>query len=60
MDTTVVGVSGSTSPGDVVTFLGRDGETELTLEEVAELADTIGHEILTGLSRRLPRMRIDS
>jgi len=60
MDTTVVGVSGSTSPGDVVTFLGRDGENELTLEEVAELADTIGHEVLTGLSRRLPRMRIES
>ena len=60
MDTTVVGVSGSTSVGDVVTFLGRDGETELTLEEVAELADTIGHEILTGLSRRLPRMRMES
>ena len=60
MDTTVVRVSGSTSVGDVVTFLGRDGETELTLEEVAELADTIGHEILTGLSRRLPRMRMES
>lgn len=60
MDTTVVGIPGSTSPGDVVTFLGRDGENELTLEEVAELADTIGHEVLTGLSRRLPRMRIES
>ena len=60
MDTTVVRVSGSTSPGDVVTFLGRDGETELTLEEVAELADTIGHEVLTGLSVRLPRMRIET
>ena len=60
MDTTVVRVSGSTSPGDVVTFLGRDGETELTLEEVAELADTIGHEVLTGLSGRLPRMRMET
>ena len=60
MDTTVVRVPESTSPGDVVTFLGRDGETELTLEEVAELADTIGHEILTGLSRRLPRIRMES
>ena len=60
MDTTVVRVSGSTCPGDVVTFLGRDGETELTLEEVAELADTIGHEILAGLSQRLPRMRIET
>ena len=60
MDTTVVRVGGDTSPGDVVTFLGRDGENELTLEEVAELADTIEHEILTGLSRRLPRMRIET
>ena len=60
MDTTVVGVSESTSPGDVVTFLGRDGKTEMTLEEVAELADTIGHEVLTGLSRRLPRIRMES
>lgn len=60
MDTTVVGVSESTSPGDVVTFLGRDGKIELTLEEVAELADTIGHEVLTGLSRRLPRIRMES
>ncbi len=60
MDTTVVRVSGSTSSGDVVTFLGRDGKTELTLEEVAELADTIGHEVLTGLSRRLPRIRMES
>ncbi len=60
MDTTVVRASGSTSPGDVVTFLGRDGEIELTLEEVAELADTIGHEVLTGLSERLPRMRMET
>lgn len=60
MDTTVVRVTGDTSPGDVVTFLGRDGENELTLEEVAELADTIEHEVLTGLSRRLPRMRIET
>ncbi len=60
MDTTVVRVPESTSPGDVVTFLGRDGKTELTLEEVAELADTIGHEVLTGLSKRLPRIRMKS
>ena len=60
MDTTVVRASGSTSPGDAVTFLGRDGEIELTLEEVAELADTIGHEVLTGLSERLPRMRMET
>ncbi|MDE2762616.1 MAG: alanine racemase [Gemmatimonadota bacterium] len=58
MDTTVVRVSGKTAPGDVVTFLGLDDGTELTLEEVAELAGTIGHQVLTGLSPRLPRIRV--
>ncbi|MDE2804558.1 MAG: alanine racemase [Gemmatimonadota bacterium] len=58
MDTTVVRVSGDVSVGDIVTFVGRDGEAELSLEEVAESARTIGYEILTGLSSRLPRVRI--
>ena len=60
MDTTVVRTSGNTAPGDVVTFLGRDDGTELTLEEVAELAGTIGHQVLTGLSPRLPRILVES
>ena len=60
MDTTVVRVFGNTAPGDVVTFLGRDDGTELTLEEVAELAGTSGHQVLTGLSARLPRIRVES
>ena len=58
MDTAVVRTSGNTSPGDVVTFLGLDDGTEVTLEEVAELAGTIGHQVLTGLSPRLPRVRV--
>ncbi len=45
-------------PGDVVTFVGRDGGLEVPLEEVAELAGTIPYEILTGLSRRLPRVSV--
>ena len=60
MDTTVVRISASTSEGNVVTFLGRDDETELTLEEVAELASTVGHQILTGFSPRLPRILVES
>ena len=46
------------NPGDIVTFVGRDGGIELPLEEVAELAGTIPYEILTGLSRRLPRVSV--
>ncbi len=57
MDTTVVRIPGDVSVGDIVTFVGRDGGAELSLEEVAESAGTIGYEILTGLSPRLPRVR---
>ncbi len=45
-------------PGDIVTFIGCDGGIELPLEEVAEQAGTIPYEILTGLSRRLPRVSV--
>lgn len=58
MDTTVLRAGSHVSTGDVVTFVGREGETELPLEEVAELAGTIPYEILTGLSRRLPRVAV--
>ncbi len=58
MDTTVLRADSHVSTGDVVTFVGREGETELLLEEVAELAGTIPYEILTGLSRRLPRVTV--
>lgn len=42
--------------GDVVTFIGRDGAEEISLEDVAAQAGTIGYEILTGLGPRLPRV----
>ena len=57
MDTTVVRLGDcDLRPGDVVTFFGRDGDTELPLEEVAGLVGAIPYEILTGLSPRLPRV----
>jgi alanine racemase len=42
--------------GDVATFFGRDGEGEISLEEVATLAQTINYEILTDLTPRAPRI----
>jgi alanine racemase len=42
--------------GDVVTLLGRDGEAEVTADELADLADTISWEILAGLTARVPRL----
>ncbi len=62
MDTVVVDVSGrdDVQAGDVATLLGADGDDRISLSEVAGLCDTIDYEILTGLSRRLPRIEFDS
>jgi alanine racemase len=61
MDMTVVDITGhdAVEPGDRVTFLGRDGDEEITLEEIADLAGTINYEILTGFTARLPRIWIE-
>lgn len=50
----------SASVGDMVTFIGSEGSSALSLDEVAELAGTIGYEILTGFSSRLPRIAANS
>lgn len=61
MDVTVVNITDveGVSPGDVATFIGRDGSEEIPLEEVAALASTINYEILTGLAGRLPRVWVN-
>ena len=61
MDTTVVDVTGREDvvPGDVATVLGRDGDAEITPEELAEVCGTIAYEILTGWSARIPKIGID-
>jgi alanine racemase len=61
MDSTVVDVTdlGPVRSGDVATLLGRDGAVEIGLEEMAEACGTISYEILTGLTRRLPRLGIE-
>ncbi len=61
MDVTVLDVSRvpGVQAGEVVTFFGRDGDGEIPLEEVAGHARTINYEVLTGLTRRLPRIWTD-
>jgi alanine racemase len=58
MDVTVVNISEipNVSLGDVATLIGSDQDEKITVDDVAEQADTIGYEILTGLSPRLPRI----
>ncbi len=42
--------------GDLVTLWGRDGESELSADEVASWAQTIGYEIVCGVAPRVPRV----
>lgn len=60
MDTATVDLTAvpEARAGDVTTLLGRDGEAEITLGEVAERCGTISYEILTGLGARLPRNHV--
>lgn len=42
--------------GTPVTLVGRDGEAELTMEEVAELAHSFNYELPCRIARRVPRV----
>jgi alanine racemase len=42
--------------GDEVIVIGRQGETEITAQELAQACDTIAYEVLTNISPRVPRM----
>lgn len=61
MDVTTIDLTAlpDARPGDVVTVIGRDGEGEITLDEVAARCGTISYEILTGLTPRLPRVYLE-
>ena len=51
-----IGRASSVTLGDIVTLIGVDGTEEITLDEVAGLVGTITHEILTGITARVPRV----
>jgi alanine racemase len=61
MDLTVLDVTEvpDAGVGDVVTFFGAADAEKISLEEVAGHAETINYEVLTGLTRRLPRIWTD-
>ena len=58
MDVTTVDLTDQpdAAVGDTATLIGRDGEQEITLDQVARQCGTISYEILTGLTPRLPRI----
>ena len=58
MDYTTVDVTEvqGVEPGDVVTLLGRDGDEEIRVEELARLLRTIPYEITCRLGKRVVRV----
>jgi alanine racemase len=57
MDQLIVSIGwGTAYNGDEVVLLGRDGDLEITVEELAAWAGTIPHEILVGINTRVPRV----
>ena len=55
MDSLIAEVSESVIVGDEVVLLGAQGDSFLTVSDVAELLGTIGYEVLTSLGARVPR-----
>ena len=58
MDMTMVDVTGvpEAQIGDEVVLFGRQGKSEIAVEEWAAAASTINYEIVTHLKSRLPRL----
>ena len=62
MDQMMIDVTGCPEAeiGGVVTLIGRDGDEEITADDVAGLCGTIGYEIVCGISKRVPRIFLEN
>lgn len=60
MDLTTVDVTdiGGVQQGDEVVLLGRQGNAEISADEMAAWSNTISYEILTSIGARVPRIHI--
>mgnify|MGYP002516856072 FL=1 len=58
MDQMMVDVTGipDVTCGDKVTLIGRDGDENITVEEISAAADSFNYEFVCGISRRVPRI----
>lgn len=57
MDQLMVDVThiGDVAEGDTVTLIGTDGDEAITMEQIAEAADSFNYEFTCGISRRVCR-----
>ena len=44
--------------GDTVTLIGKDGEDQITVEELAERSGGFHYEIICGIGMRVPRVYV--
>ena len=44
--------------GDEAVLIGKQGDDNITVDELAEKAGTISYEILCGITNRVPRVYI--
>lgn len=60
MDQFMVDVTGiaDVRRGDVATLIGKDGDAEISMDELASLCGTINYEIACGINKRVPRIYI--
>ena len=58
MDQTLLNVGGieGVAKGDEVVLIGRQGDALIPVEKLAKLAGTIPYEIVTGITKRVPRV----
>jgi alanine racemase len=56
----VTALRGRVAPGDEVVIIGRQGTEEVTADELAVKLGTINYEIVTCISRRVPRMIVNT
>ncbi len=59
MDQSLVDVThlrGRVEVGDEVVLIGRQGDESVTADELAAVLGTVNYEIVTGISRRVPRL----
>jgi alanine racemase len=53
-----LGPDGTAYNGDEVVLLGPQGDARITIEELADWAGTIPHEVLTSINTRVPRVYV--
>ena len=44
--------------GEEVTLMGRDGDEQITADDIADIIGTIGYEVVCGISKRVPRIYV--